>query len=72
MGLSLPVGQLVKLYLNTTISIMSHVKDAVSKQGDLISFGNSALGVTEKLVSTLIEKTDFNINLQDLGMEPAC
>lgn len=70
-GISLAVGQLVTLYFNMTVNLMSHVKNVASEENDLISFANKVLEVTEKLVFTLMEKTD-NISLQNLGMEPAC
>lgn len=54
-----------------TVNLMSHVKNVASEENDLISFANKVLEVTEKLVFTLMEKTD-NISLQNLGMGPAC
>ncbi|XP_053470929.1 uncharacterized protein LOC128601681 isoform X1 [Ictalurus furcatus] len=60
--------KLVTLYFNMTVNLMSHVKDVASEENDLISFANKVLEVTEKLVFTLMEKTD-NISLQNLDVQ---
>lgn len=61
-------------YLNIIRNLTTHVKEAVSDKSDLISFGNGVLEVSEKLASTLVEKTDTymftNISLQTIGTEP--
>ncbi|XP_053471208.1 uncharacterized protein LOC128601838, partial [Ictalurus furcatus] len=60
--------KLVTLYFNMTVNLMSHVKDVASEENDLISFANKVLEVNEKLVSTLMKKTD-NISLQNLDVQ---
>lgn len=49
---------------------MARVKDVVTEQNDLISFGNSVLGVSGILVQRLIQK-NANISFQYLGIEAA-
>lgn len=72
MGVFLASGQLVERYLKIIRNLTTHVKDVVYDQNDLISIGNYVLNGTQKLASTLVNKTDaHNISLQTLGTELA-
>lgn len=74
--ISLFFGQLLEHYINIISNLINlvsktHVKNVTSEENDLISFGNSVLEVSEKLVQRLIQM-NAPVSFQHLGMETAC